>query len=402
MATIKIDADDVNADWLKDTGLSRNPMTEKRGQPLRVSKENFSQIDHLKRLDLKEELTEAWLQELLDQAPATLPVSEIDDRIELPIYSLGREINTASGPIDNLFLSRSGHVVLVETKLWRNPEARRTVVAQILDYAGHLRKWSYEDIQKLWAKRHPEQTEPDAWQGIAPDVDEHEWVDAVCRNLSDGRMALLIAGDGIRSETRQLAETVAGHPDFPFRLALIELRIYDLGEDVLVIPQTLVQTDEIERAIVRVTVSDGHRPIVKVEVPDEVIASGKKRGTLSKESFLEELSHKDAEGQIAAEVAETLLKASDRSGLTVVWGAGGFMIKTPDPNRPGVLFSLANVTRQPPVVYAYYPWLRDQIARIYGKEAGERLATAQADLFNQLGGRPVKQGIHLSLLKLRG
>jgi hypothetical protein len=34
-----------------------------------------------------------------------------------------------------------------EAKLWRNPEARRQVVGQVLDYAKELARWSYEELQ---------------------------------------------------------------------------------------------------------------------------------------------------------------------------------------------------------------------------------------------------------------
>src|SRR6516225_9199801 len=36
---------------------------------------------------------------------------------------------------------------LVECKLWKNPEARRQVVAQTLDYVSALSRWSYADLQ---------------------------------------------------------------------------------------------------------------------------------------------------------------------------------------------------------------------------------------------------------------
>lgn len=43
-----------------------------------------------------------------------------------------------SGSIDNLYLSTGGYAVLVETKLWRNPQARREVLSQTLDYIKDL------------------------------------------------------------------------------------------------------------------------------------------------------------------------------------------------------------------------------------------------------------------------
>ena len=38
--------------------------------------------------------------------------------------------------LDNLIMTNRGQLALVEVKLWRNPEARRKVVAQALDYAA--------------------------------------------------------------------------------------------------------------------------------------------------------------------------------------------------------------------------------------------------------------------------
>jgi hypothetical protein len=72
---------------------------------------------------------EAWLQALLHSHPEVFPIGQIEpgygDLIplcrELPLsFGGGR-----SGALDNLFVTRDGKLVLVEAKLWRNPEARR-------------------------------------------------------------------------------------------------------------------------------------------------------------------------------------------------------------------------------------------------------------------------------------
>ena len=62
---------------------------------------------------------------------------------------------------------------------------------------------------------------------------------------------------------------VAGRPDFEFRLALVELRVFALkGGERLVVPATLARTTEVERAIVRVTYAvDQPRPLVEVQTP---------------------------------------------------------------------------------------------------------------------------------------
>ncbi len=67
------------------------------------------------------------------------------------------EMPVPSGFVDNLMITPSGGLVVVETKLWRNPEARREVVGQVLDYAKDLSRWGYEDLQRAvrTARREP-------------------------------------------------------------------------------------------------------------------------------------------------------------------------------------------------------------------------------------------------------
>ncbi len=52
---------------------------------------------------------EAWLQEILYSHPELLPVNEIDDFYAPPI-SIGREVGTDRGPIDNLYVSPIGGI----------------------------------------------------------------------------------------------------------------------------------------------------------------------------------------------------------------------------------------------------------------------------------------------------
>ena len=80
---------------------------------------------------------EGWLQGLIEQNPGLLPIEDIEP-IFAPPVAIGREVATKVGPIDNLFVSPAGYVTIVETKLWRSPEARRQVVGQIIDYAKEV------------------------------------------------------------------------------------------------------------------------------------------------------------------------------------------------------------------------------------------------------------------------
>jgi hypothetical protein len=91
---------------------------------------------------------EGWIQEHIREHPELLPINDIEP-VFSPLISIGREVSTVSGSIDNLFLSTQGYLTLVETKLWRNPEARREVVGQIIDYAKDISQLTYDNLEKL-------------------------------------------------------------------------------------------------------------------------------------------------------------------------------------------------------------------------------------------------------------
>ena len=54
------------------------------------------------------------------------------------MFSLGREVTVdlgnRLGRIDNLLVTNDGYLVIVETKLYRNPEGVREVIVQTLQY----------------------------------------------------------------------------------------------------------------------------------------------------------------------------------------------------------------------------------------------------------------------------
>ena len=92
------------------------------------------------------------LRDLLVDKPSLLPVRHLDPVFSSPVC-LGTEFPVPGvGRIDALFLSPSGYVTIVETKLWQNPEARREVVAQIIDYAQQVARWTYADLESRFKK----------------------------------------------------------------------------------------------------------------------------------------------------------------------------------------------------------------------------------------------------------
>ncbi|NYT40577.1 hypothetical protein HZY97_07400 [Sphingomonas sp. R-74633] len=200
----------------------------------------------------RDQISEADLQILIHEHPACLPIAEIDSLFAAPI-PICMELNTPAGPIDNFMVTASGLPVLVECKLWRNPEGRREVVGQILDYAKELSRWSASDLQREVSRRVEREGNPilALLREADYDVDEITFNDALTHNLRRGRFLLLIVGDGIREGVEAIAEYLQAHAGLHFSFGLIEMPIY-LTEDGarLVLPRVLARTQLITRTVV--------------------------------------------------------------------------------------------------------------------------------------------------------
>jgi hypothetical protein len=221
---------------------------------------------------------EAWLRDFLMRCPEALPCAEIDPAFADPI-PVCTELRTAAGPLDGFLVTPSGRIVLLECKLWRNPQARREVVGQILDYAKELARWDYARLQAAVASRLGKAENPLFAHVLArrPDLDEARFVDGIERTLRDGRFLLLIAGDGIQQGAQAIVEYLQEHATLRFSLGLMEVRGYRLPDGrLLVQPRILVRTELIERTVFMPTFgalaapdASGYSAQAATELPDE-------------------------------------------------------------------------------------------------------------------------------------
>lgn len=343
------------------------PTLIERGSGRRLERSDFAGV----------ELTEERLQALLAAHPEVLPVEDIDPSFSSP-RTVGREVPTRAGPIDVLYVSPAGVVTIVETKLWRNPEARREVVGQILDYATELSRWGYEELDAA-AKRagHPD----GLWGLVRDEADgpqaEERFVDAVTRNLRAGRLLLVVAGDGIREGVERLADYVQQAPQSRFQLALVELQLYDIdGDTQLVVPTVVARTVEIERAVVSVRTTPGTDVSVSIDLPspggDE--DSGR-RPRLSEDDFFSELAAKAPD---SVDAAHRLLDEVRSTGMfEVTFGAASCVIRTRPAGGTGrrqtVLVVWTHGGAEP-------GWLNQQLAAVGApEEIGRRYVTELAD-----------------------
>lgn len=202
---------------------------------------------------------EAWVQNLIAAHPEILPIAAIEPAFA-GAKSVCMELRTPAGYIDNVLATDRGDLVLVECKLWRNPQARREVLGQIIDYAKDLARWNFEQldhaVRRAVAPPGATQTESLVERISSPDgLDEPSLVDAISQNLRRGRFLLLIVGDGIREDVEALASFLQQHAGLHFTLALVELAVFKLPDtdSYLVYPAVVMRTTMIERGVVRLT-----------------------------------------------------------------------------------------------------------------------------------------------------
>lgn len=248
-------------------------------------------------------MLEDYIQQLVHEHPAVLPIAEID-----PIYEgavpICREFATPVGNIDNFLVTPSGLPVLVECKLWRNAQARREVVGQILDYAKELALFTAADVEREAARQHgggPD-TLLEMMRAVAPDLDDVQFHDSLTANLRRGRFLLLIVGEGIHERVELIASYLQAHAGLHFTFGLVELPIYRLPEGGrLVAPRVLARTELITRNVV--AVPDGHAVEAErdaeltAEVDPQTVALGDERQAFW-EGYLKHLRLDDREQPI--------------------------------------------------------------------------------------------------------
>lgn len=169
--------------------------------------------------------SEDQLQAMILEFPELLPGVSADSFV-------CREFNTDSGQIDNVIInSKDGSITLVECKLAKNPEVRRKIIGQIIDYAASISKLSFEEFHQRWRDRGgADLTSVETTKGPLSL--------GVTTNLEGARFTLLLAVDEINEPLKDMVILVNKKTDATFRVALIELARHWTGDTEIVIPRT--------------------------------------------------------------------------------------------------------------------------------------------------------------------
>jgi hypothetical protein len=293
------------------------------GNPLLLTDKTSGTLSRMPwQTDSQFPLKENKLQNLIDCSPELLPIREFYPNVE-KIVSLGREIPVPTGTdcrIDNLILTDDGHLIIVETKLCKNPGAVREVVAQGLQYAMGLSQLPWEDFEnKLKEAKAPPRLAPTEtfWEFTSRELPDRpdDFEDVFDRFRRNGDMLLLIVGDVIRPSVERLVgwmnRTIGSAP---CKLGLVELRFYqvpDLGE--FIVPRTLSKVSEASRHVVTINLQGTAKEQVTATFSGPAEPARKVPAPITDESWTVQIRAKNSP-QTAA-LVEDLRAKLNASGL---------------------------------------------------------------------------------------
>lgn len=150
---------------------------------------------------------EAELRDLIAVDPEVLPIRDAAGAFDGQLIVLGTECQTSAGPVDVLLMNEAGLLTLVETKLVKNPEQKRTVLAQCLDYVLGLPR-DYDAYEAYFRKHRGDPTARlfDAFEHEG--IEEDDFRATVEDNLRARQVLVMIVGDRIK-HVRRLGEMAA-------------------------------------------------------------------------------------------------------------------------------------------------------------------------------------------------
>lgn len=220
---------------------------------------------------------EEHIQHLIDVAPQSLPVTEIEPAFA-GLRSVCRELplpcGDRTGYVDNLLVNADGRICLVECKLWKNGESIREVVAQVVEYAAALAQLDYEGlVSQIRKALRAREADPLLGKVLGPEIDPDEeiaFMRGVERSLRTGAFLIIIAGDRIRPGIERMAAMLQDKATLGFALALVEMAIY-YGEgeatSYYVQPRVLLRTEVITRTVFLDGLASGSPAIRAVDPP---------------------------------------------------------------------------------------------------------------------------------------
>jgi hypothetical protein len=167
-------------------------------------------------------IDEKHLQEVVAASPHWVPgVPENSFKV--------REFYTLAGPVDVMIVGLDGSLTAVECKLESNPEKRRMVIGQLIDYASAIRQEGAERFIEKWHAR--------GGVNLKSELDSDAMQELRDR-IQSGRIGLCWVADRIDDDLRRLIEYLNEITNDLVAVTALQLAYARHGEVELLIPST--------------------------------------------------------------------------------------------------------------------------------------------------------------------
>jgi len=180
---------------------------------------------------------EAFLRDRLYEEPRLIPADDLGLNGEAGIVA-AREVGLpGAGSSDVVLVDSDGEVVVVECKLATNPEKKRTVVGQVLDYASALASMSFENLNERFTASNGSTLVSAMRAAVGePDWDESNFVDSVQSTLTKGSFRLVIAIDQMDPNLARILKYIEAQSRGHLRIFGLEMRYHQQEEVEVIVP----------------------------------------------------------------------------------------------------------------------------------------------------------------------
>lgn len=205
--------------------------------------------------------SEAYLEGVLSKSPELLCLETKQTGVYGPFAVFNQlPLETPQGRIvypDIVLLAASGDFVIVEVKLFANPELRdRRVIAQAVEYAASLAVLNEHSMARLFSAGHDTD-----WamlvRGYFPaEEDPDELAARLLQNAADANVHIVIACDKVPKGVYELAKSVSAQANLGFVLSVVEVSPFvpkdGPAEAVMFVPSVRLATEIVARTAISI------------------------------------------------------------------------------------------------------------------------------------------------------
>lgn len=183
---------------------------------------------------------EKELQALLAESPSLISIQDVREGASPLVVAVREFPLPLTNSLDLLAFSANGDMTLIECKLASNPQIKREVIGQALEYGGQLWQMSYEDLDAKIRIRAGKPLAELMREALGETIwDEEAFRENVESALSEGSFILMIIVDQVTDELSRIIHFVnnCGRPAFSF--AALEMRRFQSETTEMLVPRVI-------------------------------------------------------------------------------------------------------------------------------------------------------------------